>query len=72
MLDTQRRWVPIELEFEPPADCGAAVRLQLETTAAWEARAGMVGTVDFDDFTLESLPGDTEPAPRNKPRGATP
>lgn len=72
VLDTQRRWVPIELEFEPPADCGAAVRLQLETTAAWEARAGMVGTVDFDDFTLESLPGDTEPAPRNKPRGATP
>lgn len=52
LLDTQRQWVPFELEFAPPAECGAAVRLQLES-AAWEARAGMTGTVYFTGLSIE-------------------
>ena len=56
MLDAQRSWAPFSIEFQPPPECGAAVRLQLEATAAWEGRAGMVGTVYFDDMVIEALP----------------
>lgn len=55
LLDTQRAWAPFELEFEPPAQCAAAVRLQLEPTAPGEARAGMTGTVYFDDLAVEAI-----------------
>lgn len=64
MLETQRQWTTFELRFTPPAECGAAVRLQLETSAPWEARAGMVGTVFFDDFVLESVDAVTPPVAR--------
>ncbi|MBY4598608.1 hypothetical protein K3217_24135 [bacterium BD-1] len=55
ILDTERRWQPFSIEFQPPPQCGAAVRLNLEPKAQWEARAGMVGTVFFDDMVVESL-----------------
>lgn len=66
IMEGQRDWRSFELEFEPPPACGAAVRLQLEATAAWEARAGMVGTIYFDDFTLERLAQDDTPATHSK------
>ena len=55
MLETQRRWETFELTFSPPAACGAAVQLRLETAAAWEARAGIVGTVYFDDLSIQRI-----------------
>ena len=53
LKDTQRQWVPLELEFELPATCAGAVRLQLETTALWEAKSGLSGVLHFDDFELK-------------------
>ncbi len=50
--DTQKEWRTFQLDFEMPAECGGAAHLQLEATAAWEARAGMAGVVYFDDFEL--------------------
>src|SRR5690606_3569003 len=50
ILDTQRQWREFEIEFTPPPECGAAVRLHLEATAPGEARAGMVGVINFDDL----------------------
>ena len=70
MLETQRRWETFELTFSPPAACGAAVQLRLETAAAWEARAGIVGTVYFDDLSIQRIqapaaaPRDGVAAPR--------
>ena len=58
--DAQPSWQPFSMEFQPPPECGAAVRLQLEATAAWEARAGMVGTIYFDDMVIEALPPEQE------------
>ncbi|MGP1682436.1 MAG: hypothetical protein ACTS8S_08945, partial [Giesbergeria sp.] len=52
LKETQKEWRPFQLDFEMPAECGGAARLQLEATAAWEARAGMAGVVYFDDFEL--------------------
>ena len=52
LQDTQKEWRPFQLDFEMPAECGGAARLQLEATAAWEARAGMAGVMYFDDFEL--------------------
>ncbi len=52
IVDTQRQWATFDLIIEPPPACGAAVQLRLETTAAWEARAGMTGAVYFDNFSL--------------------
>lgn len=59
LQDTQRRWTDLELIFKVPASCAAAVRLQLEPHAPWEARAGMSGSVFFDRMTLETLDGDS-------------
>jgi len=50
--ETQKEWRNFELDFEMPAECGGAARLQLEATAAWEARAGIAGVMYFDDFEL--------------------
>lgn len=65
LRDTQKQWQPFELEFEPPPECGAAVRLQLETAAAWEARAGMAGTVFFSGLSVDeaAAPAATEGQP---------
>lgn len=51
--DTRGRWQAFELDFSPPPECGAAVTLGLETTAAWEARSGILGTLQFDDLVLD-------------------
>lgn len=68
MLNAQPSWAPFSIEFQPPPECGAAVRLQLEATAAWEARAGMVGTIYFDDMVIEALPPEQQKKenPRSK------
>lgn len=50
--NTQRTWVTRDFEFNTKAECGGVYRLQLEPTAAWEARAGMTGTLLIDDLTL--------------------
>lgn len=50
--ETQKEWRRFELDFEMPAECEGAARLQLEATAAWEARAGIAGVMYFDDFEL--------------------
>lgn len=50
--ETQKGWRNFELDFEMPAECEGAARLQLEATAAWEARAGIAGVMYFDDFEL--------------------
>ncbi|HMN20906.1 MAG TPA: hypothetical protein PKA16_05880 [Ottowia sp.] len=60
LLDTRGRWQGFEITFQPPPECGAAVALRLEPTAPWEARAGMLGTVLLDDFTIESMPSDLD------------
>lgn len=52
LAETQRRWQTLTLDFEVPARCGAAVRLQLEPQADWEARAGMHGVVWVDDMAV--------------------
>lgn len=56
--ETQRQWQGFELEFRVPSECSGVVRLQLEATAPWEARAGMSGVMYFDDLTL--VPGNTD------------
>lgn len=56
LQETQRQWRAIDLEFSPPPDCGAAVQLRLETSAPWEARAGITGKVFFDDFSISAAP----------------
>lgn len=72
MRETQRKWASFELEFEVPLQCAAAVRLQLETSAAWESRSGVAGTVVFDDFSIDGAaaaePSD-EPQPKRNARG---
>lgn len=50
--ETRKEWRSFQLDFEMPAECGGAAALQLEATAAWEARAGMAGVIYFDDFEL--------------------
>lgn len=57
LQETQRQWQVFELEFRVPPECSGVVRLQLEATAPWEARAGMSGVMYFDDLTL--VPRDT-------------
>ncbi|MBK7720605.1 MAG: hypothetical protein IPJ36_19455 [Simplicispira sp.] len=51
-METQKQWQSFDLNFEMPAECEGAARLQLEATANWEARAGMAGVMYFDDFEL--------------------
>lgn len=55
MRDTLRRWGEFQLAFEVPEQCAGAVRLQLEPQAAWEARAGMTGSLYFDQMAIEAL-----------------
>jgi len=50
--ETQKEWRGFTLDFEMPAECQGAARLQLEAAAAWEARAGIAGVMYFDDFEL--------------------
>lgn len=54
MHDTMRRWMELTLDFEVPEQCAGAVRLQLEPQATWEARAGMTGSLFFDQFAIEA------------------
>jgi hypothetical protein len=67
MLTTQRNWAEFDIEFTPPPECAAAVRLQLETAAPGEARVGMVGSVYFDDLALQSVGQGGAPATSEKP-----
>jgi hypothetical protein len=53
MRDTLRRWGDLTLDFEVPEQCAGAVRLQLEPQASWEARAGMTGSLYFDQMAIE-------------------
>lgn len=53
MRDTLRRWGELTLDFEVPEQCAGAVRLQLEPQATWEARAGMTGSLYFDQMAIE-------------------
>ncbi|MBW7832208.1 MAG: hypothetical protein H3C29_03245 [Simplicispira suum] len=52
LVETQKQWQSFDLEFDMPAECEGAARLQLEAMANWEARAGMAGVMYFDDFEL--------------------
>lgn len=55
LKDTQRQWQGFEIRFKVPPECFGMVRLQLEASALWEARAGMSGVMYFDDFKLTPL-----------------
>lgn len=55
LVETQRQWQNFEIEFRVPQECYGVVRLQLETAAPWEARAGISGQMYFDDFELKPL-----------------
>ena len=55
LKDTQRQWTRFELDVLVPASCAGAVRLQLETTQAWEARTGLTGVLYFDDFEWSAV-----------------
>lgn len=55
MKDTDRKWQSFKVDVAVPAECGGAVRMQLETTAPWEAKAGIAGVMFFDDFELKPL-----------------
>lgn len=52
LRDTGGVWKALEVEFTVPPDCGPVVSLQLEPAAAFEATAGIKGTVAFDSFSL--------------------
>lgn len=52
LIETGRQWQNFEIEFSVPPECLGVVRLQLETSAPWEARAGIAGVMYFDDFEL--------------------
>lgn len=58
LKDTQRQWVTFEMEVQIPESCQGAVRLQLETTALWEAKSGLSGVLYFDDFEWTPINGD--------------
>ncbi|MEO8546177.1 MAG: hypothetical protein ABI434_21505 [Burkholderiaceae bacterium] len=55
MKDTARKWESFKIEVQVPAECGNAVRMQLETAAPWEAKAGVAGVIYFDDFVLKPV-----------------
>lgn len=55
LLETQRQWHSFEISFKVPAECNGAVRLNLEASAPWEARAGISGIMYFDDFELSAI-----------------
>ena len=59
LKDTQRQWTFFAMELEVPPACAGAVRLQLQTAQAWEARAGLSGVLYFDGLELVALPGAT-------------
>ena len=61
LKDTQRQWTSFGMELEVPPACAGAVRLQLETAQAWEARAGLSGVLYFDGLELVELPDATAP-----------
>lgn len=55
MLETSKQWQSFEISFAMPDVCQSAVKLQLETAAEWERKAGMSGVVVFDDFELRPV-----------------
>ncbi len=55
MKDTSRKWASFAVEVNIPPECGGAVKLQLETTEAWEAKAGMAGVIYLDDLELKPM-----------------
>ena len=55
LLETQRQWQNFELKFKVPEECNGVVRLNLEASAPWEARAGISGIMYFDDFELTAI-----------------
>lgn len=55
MKDTGRKWQSFTIDVQVPAECGNAVRMQLETAAPWEAKAGVAGVMFFDDFELKPV-----------------
>lgn len=55
LLETQRQWQNFELKFKVPEECNGVVRLNLEASAPWEARAGISGIMYFDDFELIAI-----------------
>ena len=61
MKDTARKWESFNIEIQVPAECGNAVRMQLETAAPWEAKAGMAGVMFFDDFELKPIKPGSKP-----------
>ncbi|WP_418321083.1 hypothetical protein [Piscinibacter sakaiensis] len=61
MKDTQRKWTHFEVDVRIPPQCGSAVRLQLESAAAWEAGAGMTGVMFFDEFELKPVSAARKP-----------
>ncbi len=55
LKDTGRKWLSFTVDVQVPAECGNAVRIQLETAAPWEAKAGLAGVMFFDDFELKPV-----------------
>lgn len=52
LQETGGVWRTLELEFTITEDCGPVASLQLEPAAAYEARTGIKGKVEFDAFSL--------------------
>ena len=55
LMDTGKQWQSFEFSFDMLAECAGAVKLQLEAAAPWEAKAGMTGVMEFDDFSLVAM-----------------
>lgn len=55
LMDTQKKWKTFELNLKVPASCGSAVLLGLETKNPGDAKVGIRGLVQFDDFSLRQI-----------------
>jgi hypothetical protein len=52
LMDTQKKWKTFELNLKVPDSCGSAVLLGLHTKNPGDAKVGIRGLVQFDDFSL--------------------
>lgn len=63
ILDTRKQWRHFDVVFDLPPACLVGATLQLDSVQAWELRAGLKGTVYFDDFNLTEEPAQSQANP---------
>jgi hypothetical protein len=57
LQETGGVWKSFEITFTTPADCGPVARIQLGTSADYEALSGLKGRMGFDNFSLSRTAG---------------